>query len=40
KFIDCAGMARRAPRLALAQLADRLLGIADETNLPALLRVL
>jgi 2-methylcitrate dehydratase PrpD len=40
KFIDCAGMARRAPRLALTQLADRLLGIADETNLPALLRVL
>lgn len=40
KFIDCARMARRVPRLDLQQLADRLLGIAGETNLPALLRLL
>ena len=40
KFIDCAGMARRAPRLPLPQLADRLLGIAAVEDLAALLRAL
>jgi 2-methylcitrate dehydratase PrpD len=40
KFIDCAGMARRPPRTPASRLADRLLGIADETDLPGLLRAL